>query len=221
MGTVANKVRVDRYAPGITNPLTAIFERIAATQRFRSARPIEGDGFAYLSRWFIPAVRELASVPGFQPDPVWIARRIRPRITVAQATRALSVLDQLGMVRVADDGAVTVSDADLVTPHEVIGLAVHNYHRGMLARSLDAIEGFKARERHLGAVTVRVPAERIGELKRAVAEFQERFLDLAESMTSSKGDEDSPRHESPPQRVVQMNVQLFPLSAAIAVAETE
>jgi uncharacterized protein (TIGR02147 family) len=192
---------------------TALFEKIAATARFRAARRIEGETFQYLTHWYIPAIREMAAMPGFQPDPTWIARRIRPRITVAKAKAALSTLHELGMVQVDDDGTVHLADGDFVTPHEVAGLAVHNYHRGMLERSMDAIDAFKSRDRHLGAATVRIPLSRMTTLKQEVSTFLERTLDLAESELS-----ETERLE--PQMVVQVNAQLFPMTAAVDTPES-
>lgn len=185
-----------------------IFAQIAATRRFQAARSIEGDAFRFLSHWYIPAVRELAGCPGFSPDPSWIARALRPRITLTQARTALDILQQLGMLRIDDAGAVHVTDVSIVTPHEVAGLAVHNYHKGMLARSQDAIEGFRPDERQLGAVTATVPTQRLAELKQAVAAFQDQFLDLADAMAGEAGPDDE-------LRVVQMNLQLFPLSVPV------
>jgi uncharacterized protein (TIGR02147 family) len=184
----------------------AIFLRIAASQRFKASRAIEGEGFRYLSHWYLPAIRELAACPGFQADPVWIARTLRPRIRPAEARAALDTLFALGMLVKSDDGEVTLADADLVTPHEVAGLAVHNYHRGMLARATDAIEAFRPHERHLGAVTVAVPNEKIPTLKAEIAAFQERVLALCDGI------------EAPSDRVMQLNLQLFPLSAQHTVA---
>lgn len=192
---------------------TALFEKIAATARFRAARSIEGDTFRYLSHWYIPAIRELAGMPGFVPDPEHIAQQLRPRITVAKAREALEVLDQLGMVRVAEDGSVELAEGDFATPHEVAGLAVHNYHRGMLERSQGAIDAFQAHERHLGAVTVRVPVARMPELKAEVTAFLERILDLA-------GREPEDTEQADGQQVVQANVQLFPMSAAVPPPES-
>ena len=202
------RLLVELDAADVAEERTAIFQRIAATQRFRAAHPIEGESFRYLSRWYIPAVRELALCAGFQADAEWIAGIVRPAITREEAQEALDTLQALGMLAVADDGAVTVADATLATPHEVVGTAVHNYHQGMLARSSDAITAFRPFERHLGAVTVAVPAARVPALKAAVTEFQERFLDLCDGM-----EEDSTC-------VYQMNLQLFPLSTATRTEET-
>ena len=196
------RLLVDLDAADMAEERTAIFQRIAASQRFRAAHPIEGESFRYLSRWYIPAVRELALCAGFQADAAWIAGVVRPAVTEQQAQEALDTLQALGMLTVGGDGSVEVTDATLATPHEIVGTAVHNYHQGMLTRSGDAITAFRPHERHLGAVTVAVPAHRVPELKAAVTAFQERFLDLCDGM-----EEDSTR-------VYQMNLQLFPLSAA-------
>lgn len=179
------------------------WELIAATRRFREARRIEGDGFAYLSHWFYPAIRELAHRPDFRPEPEWIAATVRPRISPAKARRALEALLAMRLLVEDADGSVHPAEASVVTPHEVLGLAVHNYHKGMLDRAREAITGFDPEERHLGGVTVAVPESLVGRLKEEVAAFQERILDLCD------------RAEDPSDRVYQLNLQLFPLSASV------
>src|SRR6478735_3578352 len=54
------------------------FERIASSRRFRQARRIDGELFAYLSHWYNQAVRELAARDDFQEEPRWIAAQLRP-----------------------------------------------------------------------------------------------------------------------------------------------
>lgn len=177
-----------------------IWAELSASRRFQAARRVEGASFQYLSRWYIPAIRELASQAGFRAEPAWIAARLCPPIKPSEAAEALQILQDLQMVVVAADGTVAVQDGSVVTPHEVAGLAVHNYHQGMLARASESIERFPSDERHLGALTVCIPAARVGELKQAIVAFQERLLDLCDSMGP------------PADRVYQFNMQLFPLS---------
>lgn len=184
-----------------------IWASMAATRRFHGARRIEGDSFRYLSNWYIPAVRELATCPGFRADPQWISKALRPTITLTQARQALDVLQSLGMLQVSDDGSVRVVDATLVTPHEVVGLAVHNYHRSMLSRAGEAIERFRPEQRHLGGVTVAVPDDMLPKLKTTLAEFQERVLDLCDGAAGQRS------------RVYQVGLQLFPLSASLGSEE--
>lgn len=177
-----------------------IFIRLSAMRRFQAARRIEGEGFRYLSVWYLPAIRELAACAAFEADPRWIASRLRPTITEAEAAEGLALLVRMGLLVPDGAGRLRPADVSLVTPHEVAGLAVHNYHRGMLARAAESIAGFQPHERHLGAVTVAVPRPMLATLKRELAAFQERLLDLAES-AQAEGE-----------LVVQINLQLFPLS---------
>ena len=175
--------------------------KISATRNFREARHVEGAGFEYLSHWYYPAIRELSLRADFQPDPAWIATQLRPPISTAKARRALKALASMKLL-VEEDGVTRPAEATVVTPHEVAGLAVHNYHQGMLRRAIDAIDGFEPEERHLGAVTAAIPESLVQTLKEEVAHFQERILDLCDR---AKGERDI---------VYQLNLQLFPLSSS-------
>jgi len=176
--------------------------QISASRRFLRARSIEGRGFEALSTWYMPAVRELAQRPDFRPDPAWIARAIRPRIKPAEAKRALTVLLELGLLVEDGDGNVVVGEATYATPHEVAGLAVHNYHRGMLERAVDSIDGSDPAERHLCAVTAAVPESLLPKLKAELDAVQERLLDLCDGALEAAAGE----------RVVQLSLAMFPLS---------
>jgi uncharacterized protein (TIGR02147 family) len=133
------------------------WEFVRATRRFREARQLEGDGFAYLSHWRHPAIRELASCAGFRPDAEWIAQTLRPAVSVEEAGESLDLLFRLGLLVREPDGTVRPCDVSVVTPHEVAGLAALNYHRGMLERAREALATTPAAERHFCAVTVAIP----------------------------------------------------------------
>lgn len=180
-----------------------VVARIQGSRHFQAARRIEGAAFAYLSSWYIPAIRELALCPGFRADPAWIAATLIPRITTAQAQAALDTLISLGMLQFEADGRVVVVEATVATAHEVAGLAAHNYHRGMLARAAEGIETFRPTERHLGSLTVAVPSALLPQLKKALAEFQERMLCLCDG---AEGVRD---------RVLQIGLQIVPLSQVV------
>jgi uncharacterized protein (TIGR02147 family) len=177
----------------------AAWRRIAATQHFRRSHRLEGEAFRYLSTWYLPAIRELALCPGFRPNPSWIARTLRPRIREREAAAALTTLQDLGMLHI-DGDVVTVQDVSVSTPHEVTGLAVHNYHRQMLDRARDGIEDIAPAERHLAAITVAVPSSLLPDLKTQIGRFLEDMLERCDASAE------------PHEQVVQLGVQLTPLS---------
>ena len=175
------------------------WERVAASKRFREAHPIAGASVAYLSHWYIVAIRELALRDDFRRDARWVARQLRPRITAAQARSALETLESLGLL-VEADGRWRPADVSLATPHEVAGLAAHNYHREMLDRVREAIQGAEPEERHLAGVTVCIPMALVPRLKAEFDAFQERLLHLC----VARADE--------AERVYQLELALVPLS---------
>lgn len=181
------------------------WERLSRVRRFRGARTLEGESWSYLSNWWWPAIRELASIPGFRPEPEWVARTLCPPIGVKKAREAIDALKRLGLL-VEQDGRLVPGQATVVTPHEVAGLAARAYHKSMLTLASECMERFPREDRHLGAVTVTVDAATLARLKDEVAAFQERVLDLCDG-------------GPPGERVVQLNIQLFPLSAPVTASE--
>jgi len=178
-----------------------VWESIASTRRFRDARQVEGASFAYLSTWYLPAIRELVQRPDFVDDPDWIAQTLRPRISAKEATEALATLTDLGMLVRDEHGLLTLAEDTVVTPPEVVSkLAVRNYHVGMLARAAESIDTFEPEERHLVAITVAAPEALMARMKDEANAFLERMMNLCDDA----GDDAD--------RVYQMNVQLFPLT---------
>jgi uncharacterized protein (TIGR02147 family) len=177
-----------------------IWEKMAGTKRFREARQLEGDSFAYLTYWYYPAIRELVQRPDFVEEPAWIAQTLRPEITEEEAEQALRALWSLGMLTRGADGKPVQAEGSIATPRQVAGLAAHNYHAGMLGRAIEGIRGFKSAERHYIGVTVCVPESQIPALKKELNGFASHFLDLCES------------NEAPPERVYQCHLALLPLS---------
>lgn len=176
------------------------WRNISATKRFREARQIEGESVEYLSHWFYPAIRELALRSDFRGDAEWVASQLRPKIKVEQAQRALNTLVSLGLLA-EKTGRLRPADGSVVTPMEVAGMAVHNYHRGMLERAVEAMGSFDPDERYLGALTVAIPEHMVDQVKDEIKAFQSRMLDLCDSA------------ESDAERVYQLGLQFFPLSA--------
>ena len=175
------------------------WRNISATKRFLEARQIEGASVAYLSHWYYPAIRELALRSDFQGDPKWIATKLRPQISSSQAKTALETLIALGMLA-KTTGRLRPAEGTVVTPMEVAGMAVHNYHRGMLDRAGESMDAFEPDERYLGGVTVAIPEYLVEQVKDELKAFQSRMLDLCDSA------------ENEAERVYQLGLQFFPLS---------
>jgi uncharacterized protein (TIGR02147 family) len=163
-------------------------------------RALERHQFEYLSRWYYPAVRELAACAGFRAEPEWIARRLIPPITPAQARQSLALLLELGFLERDRDGVVKQGDPLLSTGPEVRSLAVGNFHRQMMERAAASIELVDREDRDISGLTVSLSRE-------AFAAFKQKIIDLRAELLQRSAE------EAAPTRVVQLNFQLFPLAA--------
>ncbi len=186
----------------------AAFERITASRRFRQARRLDAGMFRYLSRWYIPAIREMAARDDFREDPAWIAGELVPKITPQEATEALELLLDFGLLVRDAKGRLTRGDPSLTTGHEVRSLAIANYHRQMLARAADSLENTPRDKRDISALTVCIEPDTVALIKDRIHDFREGILNLCDADTE-------------PDRVYQLNIQLFPLSRPSEEAATE
>ncbi len=176
----------------------AAWRAMMHSARYREAHAQDVRFATYCSRWYLPAIRELAGCPDFRANPAWIARQLVPPITKEQAEEALAILLDLGLLE-RRDGTVVRRDAVVTTGPETRGLHIRQYHRSMLDRAAESMELIHHAERDISSVTLCVSDRKLPELKAEIQAFRKRLMALAE--------------EHPhPDRVVQFNVQLFPLS---------
>lgn len=161
--------------------------------------------------WYPLVIREMTALADFQSDPAWIAQRLRPRITPAQARRALAQLVELGLLAQDDEGVVTPTDRRISTGPEVHSLAVRNYHRAHLGLGAEALDGVSQDERNVTAVTVKLSPSAYDEAVRAIAELRQRLLDLGEQ--AQLDDDQAEIHH--------LVLALFPVTQAAGKKATE
>jgi uncharacterized protein (TIGR02147 family) len=175
------------------------YDRLRQYRQFRVVHELDVAQAAYHSTWYMPAIRELAARPDFRDDPTWIARVLEPSISKAEASDALATLLDLGLLVRGDDGRVRQQRELVTTGPGPLGHHVVNYHRAMLARASEAIDRIPREEREISSVTVCVSQKTLLRLKERIVDFRRELLQHAEL-------------EGEPERVVQVNFQLFPLS---------
>jgi uncharacterized protein (TIGR02147 family) len=175
------------------------YQRLTGFRRYRSHHKLELAHAAYHATWYLPAVRELAARHDFRDDPAWIAERMLPTITRAEAAQALATLLELGLLVRDAKGKVRQNEPLVSTGPETKGLHIHNYHRMMMQRGAEAMELVPAPERDISALTLCLGEGGLARLKQRLQSFRRELLELSAL-------------EEDPQQVVQLNFQLFPLS---------
>ncbi|HRE87920.1 MAG TPA: TIGR02147 family protein [Myxococcota bacterium] len=163
----------------------AIYSRLRERVVGDEIAQLRDDQFAVYDMWWALVVREMVTLPDFVLDARWIARRLRPRVRVSQAQRALDLLSRLGLVVIGDDGKVSLAEPTISTGPEVTSLGVRNHHRAHLelaARSLDEVE---RSERNITSLTLRLDREQYAAAVEEIARTRRRLLEIADGAHSS------------------------------------
>jgi uncharacterized protein (TIGR02147 family) len=185
----------------------ALHERLSSFARFRSAQPLELAQKDYHSTWYIPAIRELVTCPGFVEDPAWIAAHLEPNINERDAAHALDVLQRLGLLDRDPSGKLSQATRAVTTGQQASGLHLRNYHAELMQRAVHAMHHLSPEERYVSALTLSASAATFAEVRRRVLAFRQELIALCDA-------------DPDPARVVQLNLQLFPLSRLIPAPAT-
>lgn len=187
---------------------TQIMGRILAIERFQQMRLAESgddsDLGRYLSRWYLPVIREMATLPGCRADPTWIAEQLRPAITPEQAAAAVDELRALDLVVDRDDGTLEALQLRFRTEPEAHQDPVGHYHRDVVPTLLAQLDTSNAQEQHLVGVTLALPMELLPEAKARVNRLVDQLAGLADAPDASAT-----------RRVFQVCVQVLPVTAPL------
>jgi uncharacterized protein (TIGR02147 family) len=176
------------------------YELITRFAQYRKTYTLDAAQAEYHSYWYIPAIRELVVRRDFSEDPHWIAHTLLPNISPAQAKSALKVLLKLGLlVRDPATGRLIQRDPLVETPEGPLGHHVVEYHRAMMALAADALDRVPRQEREIASLTLCLSEAQAANLKTELEELRQSLLQRY-------------RADDGAERVVQLNVQMFPLS---------
>jgi uncharacterized protein (TIGR02147 family) len=150
------------------------------------------------SRWWNLAVRELLDTHRCEGDPRDLARRVSPPIRPEQAKRALDLLAELGLARRGDDGIWRKADS-VLTADGARHQRVRDFQREALRLGMEAMDRHGAEQADVSTLTLSVSASTLDSIRSRLAEVRREILEMA-------------RADDRASRVVQLNVELFPMS---------
>jgi uncharacterized protein (TIGR02147 family) len=175
------------------------YERLGRFSKFRSAHQLAAAQGEYHALWYLPAIRELAAREDFSDDPKWIGKALIPPISTAEAKKGAARLEELGLLVRDARGRLRQATEVVTTGSGPLGHQVVAYHRAMMERASESIDRVPREEREISSLTLCVSHDVLLRLKERIREFRKELLAIAEL-------------EGKPERVVQLNFQLFPLS---------
>lgn len=180
-------------------------ERVVALERMRrfggyqAHHENEAVLAEYLTQWHSVAIREMASLQGFRPDPEEIQGRLVVPIPLSEIKSALDFLFRNGFLEKAPDGTVHPPDRPLECQGSVYRVALAKFHRDIFDLASKAIENCPGTERNIQGHVFALKAENYSKASEIVEDAIRRIRELGES--EREGD-----------NVYHLEIALFPLT---------
>lgn len=151
--------------------------------------------------WHHSAILEMVGLKNFRPIPDQIAKRLRGMVTPSQVTESLNLLLELGLLVKTANG-YRQSNPLITTDDEVQDMMVKLYHFQMLKLSSLMLADLPGEERDVSALTFGIKRSDFANLKKHLQLMRKELLDF--SAEAGEAEE-----------VVQINLQLFPLTRGV------
>jgi uncharacterized protein (TIGR02147 family) len=182
------------------------FERLTRFSRFRKVHKLDIAQSEYHSEWYIPAIRELTARVDFNEEPVALAKTLLPAISPSQAKRAIEVLLELGLLVRDEAGRLRQAQELVETPSGPLGHHVVQFHRSMMQLAAESLDRVPREEREIASVTLCLANDQLQQLKAELQSFRNHLLQKYQTRPDAA-------------RVVQLNLQMFPLSQTVEVGQ--
>ncbi|MFT7520574.1 MAG: hypothetical protein ACI9MC_002723 [Kiritimatiellia bacterium] len=183
-----------------TSAEAGVRERLSSEPRARQQRRRQMRIEQYLTIWYVPVIRELARVDSFQAHADWIADRVVPAITVDQASKALTILHDLG--HLSDKGQLIENEhGDWNRSRDKReSLSYQQDLHATAGRALQQVARNGGHVPHTSGMVVAVPRDKLAAVQAELEAVQQRLAARA------TGYDD-------PDTVVQVVLQAFPVVA--------
>lgn len=181
------------------------FLHLQAMSRLSDPQLVQEVQYGYYSAWYHSAIRALIAMAPHRGDATLLASCLRPPIKAQEAQKSIKLLQDLHLISMQDDGALHVSSASITTGRKTSALQVELFQQQTLKLAMEAMDRFPKGEREHSTMTIGIAPELLPMVKDILADARRRIGELAEACEMAN-------------RVYQINMQVFPLSATYAAA---
>ena len=167
--------------------------------RGESRRKIPEEQFSIFDRWYNFALHQLFRIVPDCADSEKLGALLDPPISAAKTRKAVKLLERTGLIKKNEQGGYTPVEPSMTTGETWRGMAIHGFQRTVAGMAVEAIDRFPKPERDFSTLTVCLSSEKLAAIREIIRKARDEILVIEEK-------------EKTPERVYQMNFQVFPLS---------
>jgi len=174
------------------------YERIIRLQGSSTFKRLENSQLQVFRKWHSIVVREMLELKSFRNSFAWMSERMLLKVEQEDLRESMDLLLNTGLVKKSPNGFKLV-DPDITTEDEVKSFLVKSYHLQMMKLAAWAQEAVPGSERDISSVCFSIKASELPFLKKQIQLMRKELKKFA--ALPGEGE-----------RVVQVNIQLFPLT---------
>lgn len=173
-------------------------EKLAAVRKSR-VQALRANQMALFEDWRRIALREALDLVEHRGDVEALGALLSPPADGKDVREALEVLQELGLARPDENGIWRKTEAVLTTPDEGVHEAVRGFQRAAMDLAKEALERHPPQEREIATLTLAISDAMMERVKDKIRQLRREILEMA-------------REDDRPDRVHQLNFQVFPLT---------
>jgi uncharacterized protein (TIGR02147 family) len=181
------------------NEKECYFKKMSQICKSVTTQQLREDQYNYFSEWYFGALRSFLPLFNFSNDFTSIGKFLDPPISSQQVQKAINLLLNLGLMTIDEDNHYHVASSSVTSGDEVSSVALNSFHRQSLELAIRSINKTPADQRDISGVTMSVSQDSFNKIKNEIKAFRKKIISIAEN-------------DSNEDRVVQFNMQLFPLT---------
>ncbi|MBN2037278.1 MAG: TIGR02147 family protein [Chitinispirillaceae bacterium] len=164
-----------------------------------AAHALEKSQYEFYTKWYYSAVLTLLDFYPFRADYKALASKVSPPITIAKARKTISLLKELGLIKRKPGGPYYLTNKIITTGNQCRSIAVKAFQEETIRLAAEALHRHPKEKRNISTVTITIAEKNLDGINEMIKEFREALLNYAEA-------------EKSPDKVYQLNIQLFPLT---------
>ena len=174
-------------------------KQMGTMQKLGHIKPVSKEQHLMYSSWLVPVVYEMARMRPNKGLIVYLMGKIRPRASTSEIEKALSVLHNLGYLKLNKEGVWIPSQPVVTTGLEATSQALMEFHLNHIKLAQTRLEEVKPENRDYSSLTIGLPASKIPALKKRIQELRQDIIRYF-------------AHEVKSDETYVVNIQLFPVT---------
>jgi uncharacterized protein (TIGR02147 family) len=163
------------------------------------AHSLEKSQYEYYSKWYYSAILTLLDFYPFRGDFKMLAAKLSPPITEGKAKKAITLLKKLRLIKRKSGGSYYLTNKLVTSGDQCRSIAVKAFQEETIRLAGESLYRHSREKRNISTVTITIAENKLDEINSMIKEFRETLMKFA-------------HEEKNPDRVYQLNVQLYPLT---------